>query len=107
MKKLYNTMYQLTKKKINGKIPVEVLVKSIRDEPYEKELISDDGGLVTHCSFAHPAVGDLMRLNHDVLGLNFTYKTNKYRLSFLHVVGSTALHTTFSAAFDFMKNENE
>ena len=48
-----------------------------------------------------------MRLNHDLLGLDSTYKNNKYRLSLMHVVGSTALHTTFSADFFFMKNENE
>ena len=48
-----------------------------------------------------------MRLNHDVLVLDSTHNTNKYRLPLLHVVCSTALHTTFSAAFVFMKNENE
>ena len=35
-----------------------------------------------------------MRLNHDMLVLDSTYKTNKYLTPLLHVVASTALHTT-------------
>ena len=92
------------KKELNGKSPVEVLVKAFRDEAYEIELVLDDCGRVTHCLFTHPAMVELMRLNHDVLGLDSTYKTNKYRLLLLHVVGFTALYTTFSATFVFMNN---
>ena len=104
LKKLYHTIQQLFKKELNGKSPVEVLVKAFRDEAYEIELVLDDCGRVTHCFFAHPAMVELMRLNHDVLGLDSTYKTNKYRLLLLHVVGFTALYTTFSATFVFMNN---
>ena len=107
MKKLDSTIQQLIKKELNDKSLIEGLVKASTDEAYEIELVLDDGGRVTHCFFAHSAMVELTRLNNDVLVLDFIYKTNKYRLSFLHVVGSTALHTTFSAAFDFMKNENE
>ena len=107
MKKLDSTIQQLIKKELNDKSLFEGLVKASTDEAYEIELVLDDGGRVTHCFFAHSAMVELTRLNNDVLVLDFIYKTNKYRLSFLHVVGSTALHTTFSAAFDFMKNEKE
>ena len=54
------------------------------------------------CTFCNGGVNEI---NHDMLILDSIYKTNKCRLSFLDVVGSTALHTTLSAAFDFMKNE--
>ena len=63
---LYNTIKQLTKKKLTGKSPVEALLKSCRDEAYEIELVLDDGGSVTHFFFAHPAMVELMRLNYDV-----------------------------------------
>ena len=49
---------------------------------------------------------ELIILNYDVLLLDSRYKTNKYRLPLLHVVGSIAFHTTLSAVFVFMKNEN-
>ena len=83
------------------------MVILFRDEAYEIELSLNDDGRVTHCFFAHPAMVEFVRLNHDVLVLDSTYKTNKYRLPLLHVVGPTALHTTFSTAFVFMKNENK
>lgn len=38
--------------------------------------------------------------------MDSTYRTNNKKLPLLHVVGSTALHKTFSGAFCFMKNED-
>ena len=52
LKKLYNTVHQLITKEMDGKSPIEVLVKLFRDEAYEIELILDDYGRVTHC-FLH------------------------------------------------------
>ena len=107
MKKLYNTVQKLIKKELDAKSPIGVLVKLFRDEAYGIGLVSDDNGRVTHCFIAHPTMVESMRLNYDVLVLDSTYKANKYRLPLLHVVDSTALHTTFSAAFVFTKNKNE
>ena len=107
IKKLYKTFQQLKKKEVDGKSPIEVLVKLFRDEAYGIGLVSDDNGRVTYCFIAHPTMVESMRLNYDVLVLDSTYKANKYRLPLLHVVDSTALHTTFSAAFVFTKNKNE
>ena len=53
-----------------------MLVKAFRDKDYEIELVSDDGGRVRYCFFAHPAMVELMTLNHDVIGLDSTYETN-------------------------------
>ena len=52
MKKSYNTVQQLIKKALDGKILIEVLVKLFWDKAYEIELILDDDGRVTHFFFA-------------------------------------------------------
>ena len=36
-----------------------------------------------------------------------TYKTNKYRLSLLEIVGVTSIRLTFSAAFAFLSSEKQ
>ena len=39
--------------------------------------------------------------------MDCTYKTNKYRLPLLHIVGMTSLNSQFSAGFCFLKEEKQ
>lgn len=107
MKKLYDTIQQLTKKTLNSKSQVEVLIIAFIDKVCDIKLILDNNERVKHFFFTHPAKLELMRLNHDVLVVDSIYKTNEYIKPLLHIVASTEMRTTFCAAFFFMKNENE
>ena len=49
---------------------------------------------------------ELLRNKCDVLLVDCMYKSSKTRFPLLHVVGNTILCYTFSAAFVFMKNED-
>ena len=43
---------------------------------------------------------------YEVILMDCTYKTNRYKMPLLIITGVTALNTTFYAAFCFMKGEN-
>ena len=58
-----------------------------------------------HMFFARKSSQELLKINHEVLILDATYKTNRYRLPLLIVTGVTALNTSFYAAFAFMSSE--
>jgi hypothetical protein len=45
--------------------------------------------------------------NPDVLMMDCTYRTNKYKLPLLHILGCTNLQTFFSAGFCFLRNETQ
>ena len=45
--------------------------------------------------------------NPDVLLMDCTYRTNRYKLPLLHIIGCTNLQTFFSAGFCFLRNETE
>ncbi len=42
----------------------------------------------------------------EVLIMDCIYKTNRYKMPLLIIIGVIALNTTFYAAFCFMKGEN-
>lgn len=42
-----------------------------------------------------------------VLVLDCMYKTNRYRMPLLHIIGISPSNSTFSIAFCFMQNEQE
>ena len=54
---------------------------------------------------AHPDSVKLLNVFHYVVVIDSTYKTNRYRLPLLEIVGMTPTSLTFSVAFVFMESE--
>jgi hypothetical protein len=44
---------------------------------------------------------------HDIALADNTYKTNRFKMPLLHIIGITPLDTHFSAAFCFLSSETE
>ena len=59
-----------------------------------------------HMFFARKSSQELLKINYEVLILDATYKTNRYKLPLLVITGVTALNTSFYAAFAFMSSES-
>jgi len=64
------------------------------------EVVSDV--FWTHCDSVK-----LLNAFHIVLLMDNTYKTNKYKLSLLEIIGVTSTGLTFSIAFVLLSNEHE
>lgn len=65
----------------------------------------DSNNRVQNLFFAYQKQVELLQANPDVLLMDCTYRTNKYRLPLLHILGCTNLQTFFSAGFCFLSNE--
>lgn len=57
---------------------------------------------VTHIYFTKDICESKLKPNPEVRIMDWTYKSNKYQLPLLNVVGTTCLNTTFYAAFGFL-----
>ncbi|XP_028122576.1 uncharacterized protein LOC114319718 [Camellia sinensis] len=66
-----------------------------------------DTETVTDLFFAHPTSLNLLRAFPKVLLMDCTYKTNRYRLPLLEIVGVTSTDVTFSIAFAYLQYEKE
>ncbi|XP_028057844.1 PKS-NRPS hybrid synthetase CHGG_01239-like [Camellia sinensis] len=60
---------------------------------------------VTDLFWAHPVSLDLLRTFPRVLIMDCTYKTNRYRLPLLEIVGVTSTHMTFSVTIAYLQTE--
>ncbi|XP_028099052.1 protein FAR1-RELATED SEQUENCE 5-like [Camellia sinensis] len=60
---------------------------------------------VTDLFWAHPVSLDLLRTFPRVLIMDCTYKTNRYRLPLLEIVGVTSTHMTFSVAIAYLQTK--
>ena len=66
---------------------------------------NDSNNHVQNLFFVNQKQVELMLANPDVLLMDCTYRTNKYKLPLLHILGCTNLQTFFSAGFCFLSNE--
>jgi transposase-like protein len=57
--------------------------------------------------FAHPKSLELLQRYPEVLLMDCTYKTNRFRMPLLDILGSTGLGTTFYGAFMFLSSETK
>ena len=57
--------------------------------------------------FAHPESIKYANKYNRVFVLDCTYKTNRYGMPLLHIIGVSPSNSTFSIAFCFMQNEQE
>ncbi|KAI9913219.1 hypothetical protein PsorP6_006226 [Peronosclerospora sorghi] len=79
----------------------------MRDQKYRFKYETDAQDRVTHLFFAHPIAIDLLHQYPQALLEDCTYKTNRFGMPLLHVVGLTSVYSSFSVCFVFMKNEDK
>jgi MULE transposase domain len=81
------------------------LIYELEQAQYFHEFKTDTIGRITHVFFAHPDSLLLLKSHPDVLLMDCTYKTNRFKIPLLNIVGSTGLNTTFFVAFVFLSQE--
>ena len=107
-KDIYNAKQSIRRKALGPLSPIQYLLEALNDDnwfyKYETTPISRE---LTHLFFIEKNTADILRKNSEVLLMDCTYKTNKYKLPLLVIVGHTALGTTFYVGFAFLANERE
>jgi hypothetical protein len=82
--------------------------KAVREKQLSRKVFAvkkDDNNYVRNLFFAYQKQIKMLRANPDVLLIDCTYQTNKYKLLLLHILGCTNLQTFYSAGFCFLTNK--
>jgi hypothetical protein len=91
---------------LQKRTPIEALLDELSTSPnWIYEVKTDPENHIQNLFFMHVRQAELLRANPDVLLMDCTYRTNKYKLPLLHILGCTNLQTYFSAGFCFLRNE--
>jgi len=77
---VYNEVARLKKVRLNGLTPMEALITELLDdEDWAIWYTTDDIGHVNFLFFAHDEAIDLAQENPDVILIDATYRTNRYK----------------------------
>lgn len=104
---IYNARAALRKQALDGRTQIEALLDTLKEYNWTHKANVDDKGALRDLFFAHPGSLHLARINHHVCLIDATYRTNKYHLPLLHIVGQSCTNKLFSVAFCFLSSETD
>jgi hypothetical protein len=92
-------------KYLEGRSPIEALIDDLSTSEWIFDVRKDSDNHIEYLFFAHRKQIELQLINHNVLLMDCTYRTDKFKLPLLHILGCTNLQTFFSAGFCFLRTE--
>src|ERR1044072_4594409 len=108
IRQVYNEKYAYHKNKRSPLIEMQHLMRMMEDYRYAHwTSVEEDTKVVKAIFWSHPISTQLFNLFPTVVLIDSTYKTNRYRILLLEMVGVTSTHMTFTIAFGYMTNETE
>src|SRR3954468_7731506 len=106
IKQVYNERNNLKVLNMGPRSEMQQLLKLLGDNNYVSSFrTSEDKVIVRDIFWTHPESIKLFNTFPTVLVMDSTYKTNKYRLPLLEIVGVTSTDKTYSVGFAFLECE--
>ncbi|KAG5566439.1 hypothetical protein RHGRI_002122 [Rhododendron griersonianum] len=104
---VYNAKNAITKEVLAGRTMVQALFNELGKGDFSFDVERDGDGHLTHLFFAHPSSIALTKSYPYVFAMDCTYKTNKYKMPLLDIVGVSSFNGSFYSCFAFMQKEEE
>ncbi|XP_023746875.1 uncharacterized protein LOC111895020 [Lactuca sativa] len=108
LKTIYNARLKLRLSRNFGKTPMKVLVEILMEKHFVMEFsVNYISNELENLFFVHSHSLNIWKTFPHVLIIDATYKTNKYCMPFVQIVGTTSTNKTFNITFAFIINEKE
>lgn len=104
---IYNCIAKLKDDMHEGQSSIHALINRLDREGFWSRVRVDENQRVTAILFAHPGSLQYVQAYSDLLLLDCTYKTNKYQMPLLDMIGVDACQRSFCIAFAFLSGEQE
>ena len=104
---IYNRIADSRREMCEGQSTINALANQLDREGFWSRLQLDSDNRVKAVLFAHPESLNYLQAYPDVLILDCTYKTNKYGMPLLDMIGVDASQRSFCIAFAFLSGEGK
>jgi hypothetical protein len=104
---IYNRITDVRRDACKGQSPIHTLANQLDKEGFWSRIQFAPDGRVTVVLFAYPDSLGYLRAYPELLLLDYTYKTNKYGIPLLDMIGIDAAQRSFCIAFVFLSGEIE
>ncbi|TVY74433.1 PKS-NRPS hybrid synthetase [Fusarium oxysporum f. sp. cubense] len=104
---IYNRIADARREVCQGQSSINALADQLFREGFWSQFQTGPDGRVKAVLFAHPESVAYLQAYPDVLILDCTYKTNKYGMPLLDLIGVDSCQRSFCVAFAFLSGECE
>ena len=104
---IYNRIADVRRDSRQGQSPIHALANQLEQEGFWSRVQYGPDSHVMAVLFAHPDSLTYLRAYPEILLLDCTYKTNKYRMPLLDMISVDATGRSFCIAFAFLSGETE
>ena len=87
------------------KSPIQALLQFLQAGDWWIRFLKDGDEHITHLFFSKPSAHLFIKQFWSVILMDCTYKTNKYKMPLLVIIGVTNLNTTYYLAFCLLRQE--
>ena len=106
-KEINNQKLVSRKNFLAGRTPIQALYKLISSGSYIFDMKTDGNGSLSGLFFSHKSAEKLCKTFKSVFVMDCTYKTNRFGMPLLNIVGITSTFHSFNAGFAFICEETE
>ncbi|XP_014511816.2 protein FAR-RED ELONGATED HYPOCOTYL 3-like [Vigna radiata var. radiata] len=108
IKQIYNARYTYKRSLRGSRTEMQQLMMLLdRDKYIQHSRCLEDFDVVSDLFWTHPDSAHLVNSFNIVFLMDTTYKTNKYRLPLLEIVGVTSTGLTFTVVFALLSSERQ
>ncbi|KAL4561205.1 hypothetical protein LXL04_033368 [Taraxacum kok-saghyz] len=104
---IYNLKAKIQKENLNNRSTVSALFEEFEKKGFIYDILYDSVGHITHLFVVHPLSIRLAKVFSNIFVMDCTYKTNKYKMPLLDIIGVSCFNTSFYSGFVFLKTEDE
>ncbi|KAG5565701.1 hypothetical protein RHGRI_001574 [Rhododendron griersonianum] len=104
---IYNTKVKLRKEHLAGRSVIQTLFEEVCQGDFIFDVAYDQDGHLTHLFFAHPSSITMTKSYSNVFVMDCTYKTNKYKMPLLDIIGVSSFNSSFYSCFAFLAKEGK
>ncbi|KAJ3455099.1 hypothetical protein MRS44_013699 [Fusarium solani] len=104
---IHNRIADSKRELCEGQSTIHAFANQLDKEGFWNRIQLDSHDRVTAVLFAHPESLAYLKAYPDLLFLDCTYKTNKYGMPLLDIIGVDASQRSFCIAFAFLSGESE
>ena len=105
---VYNAKKKIKHRALGKYTPTQAILRAQqRNNWFVRFQLDPKTRRVKRLFFVNKHIKEILSKNSEVIIMDCTYKTNKYRMPLLVIMGSTALGTSFYIAFAFLDGEEE
>lgn len=95
---IYNAKARYRLEALASQTPIQALMDDLIVGDLFYRHKKDENGHIAYLFMAHPKSLELFKQHNDILLLNCTYHTNRYKMPLLNIVGSIGMNTTIQLA---------